>query len=660
VLNGLAAGERVIVPIADPIVPAWPWRRLLWAAVAVLALVAGARLVLVNELHSEASLLEITPAEPSAGQQITVTYHASGQLAKASTLRLRALYRRAGDREGWNGVPRIATALLKRESDRTYRADLRLPPDAAYATFAVEDEAGQVVDYRGSPQWELLVYAEGRPSYDALFQRAEAAAGIDLGAALESAVEATRLYPDRVEAWATRSTFEREAYGSDSFDSLRVVHGQRVQALDDQLRRTPVSADVIGAMYRYANAWNVENVAERWRQRALRDAPRSALAVQLRTFDILLGHENSPREVLRLLDDLYQEAGAVPPMLPSQAFGVAYELKDPAACVRWAERLIAIEPWQRGIMARRLLSFPSLRDTALAWIDGEIQRLSSPDDRYRPLFSSVPRYRGSVDSARSDLLGLKGQLLLGMGDIQEARAYLDSAVAQGWDVARFRAAATAHLAAGDTPGAAQLLARIAVDPAADDRRHADQEGSRLRGATAWAAERARALRDMMTETRREAEPRRLYDPVRVTGRLGDTVDLREALQGHVTVVAFWHPLCRTCVADLEGLSHLVARQPGAPRLAIVSRRPLEPADWDRLDAAGLAPLVTVDGKDEAMRAFGVWGTAGVFVVDARGVIQYRDRSLGDLARSIMALVPLPEVVAAQGRADTKAATADRP
>jgi len=381
--------------------------------------------------------------------------------------------------------------------------------------------------------------------------------------------------------------------------------------------------------------------------------------VQLRTIDILLGHEANPHERLRLLDSLYQDVGVVPAILPTEAFGVAYEAGDRDACLRWAERVIAIAPRQRATMARKLLSFPSLRDTVLAWIDGEIARLGAPDDGHRPLFSSRPRYRGAVDSARSDLLGVKGRVLLAMGETLEARAYLDSAVAQGWDVARFRAAATARLAAADTLGAAQLLARIAVDPAAHDRA-ADQTGRRLLGASAWAAEREHALSDMMSETRREAEPRRLFDPVRVTRRQGDTVDLREAFLGHVTVVAFWHPLCRTCLTGLEKLSGLVAGLPGPPRLAIVSRRPLEPADWARLDDAGIASFVTVDGKDEARQAFGFWGTAGVFVVDSRGVIQYRDTSLDDLARRIMTLVPLQGITAGNDGAEARVVTSERP
>jgi hypothetical protein len=208
-------------------------------------------------------------------------------------------------------------------------------------------------------------------------------------------------------------------------------------------------------------------------------------------------------------------------------------------------------------------------------------------------------------------------------------------------------------------GAARLLARIAVDPAADDTA-ADQTGRRLLGATAWAAERDRALADMMRETRREAEPRRLFDSVRVTRRLGDTVDLREELQGHVTVVAFWHPLCLTCLAGLEKVSRLLPGLPGAPEFVIVSRRPLGPADWARLDAAGVASFVTVDGKDEAMRAFGFWGTAGVFVVDPRGVIQYRETSLDDLARRIMTLVPMQNVVAGNDGVDARVVTSERP
>jgi len=649
VLHGLAVGEPVIVPVADPLLQVWPWRRLLWLGVGVVVIVGGVRLMLDNELQSEASVLEFTPTRPSAGEAIAITYHASGQLGSESTLRLRAQYRRAGDPPGGSETPQIRTALLTRRADRTYTARVQLPADAVYATFAVEDEAGAVVDQRRSMGWELLVYANGRPSFDALLQRIHEVVGSDLGEALETAMEATRLYPGRVEAWSVRGALELEAYGSDVYDSLRVVHAQQVYALDDRLGQTPVSADVIGTMYLYAVAWNVVDVVERWRQRALREAPRSPVAVQLRSIDILRAHEANLHERLRLLDSLYESVGAAHAILPTAAFAVAHEMGDADACLRWAQRLVAIEPWQRTVTARRLLAFPSLRDTVLAWIDGEIERVSMSDDRSRPLFSSRSRYRRSTESVRSDLWGLKGEVLLGMGDTVTGRAYLDSAVAQGWDIDRFRVTATVRLDAADTLGAAQLFARIAVDPAADDD-DADRQGRLLLGVPAWAAERARALSHMLRETRREAEPRGLFDTVRVTGRRGETIDLRATLQGHVTVVAFWNPPCLTCLAELEALGRLVAGLPGSPRLAIVSRRPLGPAEWDRLDGAGLAPFVTVDGEHEAMQAFGVWATAETLVVDPRGVIQYREPSLDDLPRCIMTLVPMQDGVAGDDRA----------
>jgi hypothetical protein len=657
VLHALAVGESVIVPVADPPVPVWPWRRLGWAGIAILVIGGGVRLVLGNRLYSEASVLELAPARPAAGDEITVTYHASGQLGSEAVLRLRAQYRRAGDRDE-DGTPRITTAPLGRRSDRTYEARVRLPAGVVYAAFAVEDEAGAVVDHRGSMGWELLVHADGRPSYEALRQRVEAAVGRDPGEALETAIEATRLYRDRVEAWAMRSSLEAQAYGPDAYDSLRAVHAQRVHAFDDQLGQTPVSADVIRAMYLYANAWKVVEVAERWRQRALREAPRSAIAAQLKAIAILREPAGHPRERLRLLDSLYDDVGTAPDILYTGAFALAHGMRDPDAALRWARRVIAIEPRQRKVKARQLLSFPSLSDTVLAWIDGEIERIDTPDDGHRPLSWSRPRYRRSVGSARLDLLGLKGRVLLGLGDTLAALAYLDSAVAQGWDIARFRTAAMARLAAADTLGAAQLLARIAVDPAAHDE-DADGLGRRLVNASVWAAERQRALSDMLRETRRETEPRVLFDAVRVTRRSGDTVDLRETLQGHVTVVAFWYPPCRTCLPELEELRDLVAGLPGAPRLAIVSRRPLGPADWAVLDDAGLGHVVRVDGENEALQAFGVWATSGIFVVDQRGVIQYHDVSVNEVPRCIMALVPTQDVVTAHGRTGARPVSPER-
>jgi len=642
VLRGLAAGERVIVPVADPAVPGLPWRRLLWAgAGALVVIIGGARLVLGNRLYSEASVLEFTPARPSAGAEVTVTYHASGQLASEAALRLRVQYREPGDR-GERAVRPIAAVPLLHRSGRTYEAHVRLPEGAVYAAFAVEDEAGAVVDLGGTMGWELLVHAGGRPSYDALHQRIEAATGRDMGEALETAIEATRLYAGSVEAWATRGALEAEAYGPAVYDSLRAAHAQQVRAFDQQLSPASVSADVMRAIYLYATAWNVADVAERWRERVLREAPRSAVAAQIKTIAILREPTNDARERLRRLDSLYDAVNSAPALLSARAFELAYEMKDPDASLRWARRVIAVEPGERMTMAHELLTFSALRDTVLAWVEGEIERLEVPDDRQRPLFWSRPRYQRSVGSARLDLLGLKGQALLALGHTLAALAYLDSAVTEGWNTARFQAAAAARLAAADTLGAARLLARIAVDPAARDE-DADRVGRRLLGAPMWTTEKERARSDMLRETRHEAEPRGLFDAIRVTQRSGDTVDLRETLTGHVTVVAFWYPPCRSCLPGLEELRDLVAELPGAPRLAIVSRRALEPADWLVLDDARLAPALLVDGEGEAMQAFRVWATGGLFVVDQRGVIQYHDVSMSEVPRCVRALVPTQTV-----------------
>lgn len=657
ILHALTAGEQVIVPVADPPAPVWPWQRLLTVGAGVLVvIIVGARLVLNNPLYSEASVLEFAPNRPSASEEVTVTYRASGQLGSATALRLRAQYREAGDR-GDTPVRPIATTPLQRQSDHTYEARVHLPTGVVYAAFAVEDEAGTVVDYRGPMGWELLVQAGGRPSYEALRQRIEAAMNRDPREALETAIDATRLYPSRVEAWAMRSALEAQAYGPAAYDSLLSVHTERVHAFDSRLSHTPVSADVMGAMYLYANEWKVMDVAERWRERALREVPRSAMAVQLETIDILRQLGVSARERLRRLDSLYDATGTAPTILATGAFSLAYAVKDPHASLRWARRVMAVEPGQAILKGRQLLTFPSLGDTVLAWVDGEIEQLDTVSDGHRPLYWTMPRYRRSVDSTRLDLLGVKGQALLGLGDTLAALAYLDSAVARGWDIARFRAAAAARLAAADTLGAAQLLARIAVDPAARDGQ-ADRSGYRLVSPPKWAAERDRALSDMLQETRREAEGNALFDTIGVTRRSGDTVDLRQALQGHVTVVAFWSP-CRTCLADLEELRDLVASLPGDPVLLIVSQGPLGPADWTSLEAMGLASRVVVDARHEAVRAFRVWKTEGVYVVDPRGVIQYHDVSLNDVPRCIMTLVPTQDVVMGHGRTEPRPVSAER-
>ncbi|HEX9728282.1 MAG TPA: hypothetical protein VGA37_07255 [Gemmatimonadales bacterium] len=637
VLQSVASGVPVIVPVADPVVAALPWRKAVWVGVGALVLVAGIRVVGVRNLESETSLLEFAPAGVPEGGTVSITYHATARFGSARSLKLRARYRRAGDPQYGYDIPQVDAATLTRTSGRTYRGNVALPDRVVYAAFAVEDDAGVVIDSRGVQGWEWLAQADGRPTSDALLQRVNEAFGRDPGAALDAAIELTGAFPERVEGWNTRTTLERAALGPDVSSRLRDGHVQRVRAFHAELQDSTIPASEIGAMYSYAKIWDVADIAEWWRRRVLRDTQGSALDFQLRLVDIYTARRDDPAKAAQETERLWDDIGSASGDALALAFGLALQLKQPQASLRWARRLLAAEPHRRLAVAEQLGTFSTLRDTVRTWLDEEAARLARPDDSRRPLYVATRRQDRAREDLRSGALALKGRLLLDAGDTVAAGAYLDSAAALGWDVANFTAAAQLRLARGDSVGAARLYALVAVDPGAGGA-EIEGLGRRLVGARQWEAEKVRALAQMVERTGREAEPRAVFDLVRVTDRDGMPLDLRARLAGPVTVVAFWVPLCKTCLTDLRDTYDLVTGFGPAARIAIVSQRALTEEDWNLLASDGLDGVAVVDAFGDATRAFSAWGAPATFVVDGRAVIQYRLTSADKLARQILTLV----------------------
>jgi hypothetical protein len=457
----------------------------------------------------------------------------------------------------------------------------------------------------------------------------------DLRVALETITEATERYPERIAAWNYRSAVERQALGASAYDSLRAEHLSRLQAFHDSLSQLPLEPETAASMVNYAIDWGVWEMANWWSERVAREEPLSAAAAQLRALEIVSSDTLDAAGVLHALEALWADVDLHQTTLAQRAYEFARDLKHASAMSQWAGRWLELEPWWRLDVIEDMIALPALHDAALAWLAREDERLRTPHPARRPLYLSAAAQRREDQRARRELLGLEGRILLARGEADSGLALIESATARGWDVALFRDAADARLAAGDVLGAVEMLARLEADPGHDDPGVAAR-GLALVADSEWDTAVRRATEHVIEETRREADPRSLPDSLRVTEPNGIARDLRDLCGGQVSVVAFFWPACRTCLADLHVLEQLT--QLARPvSVVLVSRSAVLPADLDLLRSEGISLPVVVDASRQLTAAFDSWGTPDYFVLDDRGVIRFSHATLSDIPRQILTL-----------------------
>lgn len=624
VLARRAAGERVILPAAEPQAP--PRRRRLLPAVAasLVLLVAAASLFLrAPELQADDSELRFLPAEPRAGATVTVEYRATAKLGGEDRLVLRARYRAAGEGRSNFQLPHRAVAELAKVGERVFRGSFRLPDSVVYAVFAVEDARGAKVDANGEA-WELLVHAaDGRPAMEALEQRREDASLRNERLAAGATRELARLYPENPWSLAQLFWLEQGEKSRAGADSVRLAHLPRMRALHRRLAAAHApSAEQMVGMLRYAGSLEDTAVERYWRERLLREHPASAGAVQERVFALADAHRGDRRRLLADYEKLWEEAGAASPQLVFSAYQAALAAGDPEPALRWGERMERHAPSLRLMVAHTLTRIPGTREEGMQRLRHELRRLAGARPEERMLTQTVDDQRASDRLTAGHFLGNLGQALIASGRTAAGLDTLDRAVEGRWDAALFRTIANTRLTTGDTAGAGPLLARIAADPSAPA---AFADSARLRlgrwfRPASWPARVDSAREEMRALVLRETVDRRLRGRVGLADAGGKPYRLEA--DGTETLVAFWS---RHCPPSLEQLGQLQAvsarlRAHGVRVVAVTEDGPSEETRrW--LAGKGFTFPVYHDVDGDAARAFENRGTPRYFVLDATGRIR---------------------------------------
>lgn len=647
ILEDRRSGARVILPVSDPAPKRERRRRVaLLAGLTMTVAVAVTVLLSVHGASADRSEMSFQPAEPVPGGTVHVVYHASSLFAGQPVLRLRARLR-ATDGQ----VRREVIARLVRQKGDVFRAAFELPQEVSYAAFAVETPDGTLVDSNGRRLWDLMTSdGAGKPTPSALEQRVEDVLGRDWSESLKTARRFTSLYADRPEGWRLRLALEREVTEPDARDSLLAEYRRRFERLDRELRSArSIRPGEVQAMYFLA--LSVGSAEERafWSDRLVKAMPDAPATLDLRLNQLVAAGADRPRALLKVADSIQRAAGTVPSSLAMRALNAALQVGDVNGVRAWTSRLRLETPEDVTQVVDEALQHPSMRQTALQQIDEYVEHLRSGVEARRPLDVSRPEQRRlDIRAAQSARAGI-GTLLLAQGRARAAADTLEHALLGGWNPDVFRTAAAARLEVGDTTSAITALAHVAVDPLttpafADTARR--EIGSRF-SAVGWARELAAARDDLIREIMVGAVNVPLPTGLTVMGDDARPVGLRSALEGRISLVAFWSRDVGSAVAALPMLRAVAARLAGLDvRTVLITKEPAS-RDFSEYAVRNKLPApVLHDPADAATRAFSRVGMPEFFLVDRGGRIRFRNVALDQVVRDagVLALLGPDQVV----------------
>lgn len=641
-------GERRILPVSDPAPRRRPSRVALAVAGSLVALAAAAALVVLTgrEAAAGASELRLPPEALSAARPLTAEFRAASALAGETRLRLRGRYRFAGDAPPRTHLGRPLAAELAREGPGRFRGPVRLPPGAVYAAFSLENLDGDDVDANGGRFWELLERDEvGQPTFRALQERMWAMSVIRWELALETAVEATTLYPDRIEGWFQRLFYEGLLEDREGRARLLAEHAERFAAFERQVAgaSAPTVAE-LAALVRYARSLGDVEAIGRWTERLEAVAPAHRLVVQERVGEIGRAHRDGPAVGLERLEAVWERAGPADETLLQKGFEAALALGDARATLAWADRIDRYVPrWSPGV-ALRLAERPTLRAEGMARLRRELRRLerAGPDDR--PLDLGRAEHRAEAREESAPLLAALGRVLLAEGDSAAAGDTLALAAERTWDPALFRELAAVRAAAGDDEAAVRLRALAAADPLSEAGERAALRlgpGPSI-GTEVWRDRLAEARLELQRRARSRSVSRPVPEGVRVMDAAGEERPLLDLLGGRPTLLAYWMhvpTVARRDGARLSGLSGRL-RDAGTRAVAVVGRERSPELDaFARDDVTGV--VVAFDDHAQAGASLELWGRTRYLVIDGSGRVRFRFRE-HELDRALRHLLLLAE------------------
>jgi thiol-disulfide isomerase/thioredoxin len=664
VLDARAAGARALLPTAEP-VPIRSRRLPLAAGAGVAAIIAVVYLFSIRNASagSRTGTLTFEPAAPQPGQMVRVTYEPNAPLARFDSVILRARFRRPVDDAYNDGMSQSRVGVMHRSGGR-FTLEFRLPDSVVFAVFAVESPGADIIDDKDQQLWDLVtVDQSGKPLFDALVQKQRDLMGRNWEEGLRTTRTLAALYPDDPEAGGMVPVFERWVLGEHIADSLLPGHRRRFAALQAAFgEKRELPAHVMAGMAHFAIALNDSVASHFWVSRlqtSFPDDPEVLFREENRLADQYIKTQKQPNGFYKVLETqpaYFQELESVwrrmEPThdrelqpLAQNALGHAMNARDTAHLRIWAGRSYRLArdvPGWSDYLGKELLQYPTLRDTAEAWLRNGVHILADGRDADRRLWATVSVQREMNRSAAQPMLASLGKALIEDGHLDAGLDTLRLAASYGWNPEVLRSVAQALIARGDTAAALQSYARVVADPGTPIALKDSIRSIVSRDGNAnWDLLVRNAAQEMRQSVLQRAAPRSLNGPFRVMTQSGTVRNLAEVVNNKVTVLMFWSPYCGFSLQplhDLDLLNDRLASQ-GAQVVTIVD----QPFSKDleqtlRVQRAGRLS-VFYDFRSDAHRAFSSFGTPDYYVLDSNGRVIFQHSSLEELPRQVAALLP---------------------
>ncbi len=646
VLQRRAAGERVILPTAGirPAERSRPTVR--GAAAAVLAIALGAfgtGLLTSGPAEAGSSRVMFTPDNLDLTSSKQVEYRTVGPLAAEPRVRLRGRYYQATDRISMGEGGSIVSTYLEPLDPGTFGGAIELPGSAVYARFRVEDPLGEYIDPSAASSEILARYADGKPKFEALWQRARFFEGTNETEAFESLRQLTEFYPERIEGWERLHYFQQAGLvkggSSDARDRLAAEHRGRLRGFLTSAAERRLTVSELGALVEYARRLDEADISERYSAELQRRAPRHPLAVRDRVSAAVELWGNDPRAQLSALEREWRLAPPPELLLPVAGLTAAVAIRDVESVGLWAERLTMTQPGSERMAARSISKIPELLPVAAEQLRKGLAGLDDPPDR--PIDLTVSEHEAERRRVRHLLLKELGLVLYRSGSLEAAFDTLARAAATGWDPRLFGEVAGLAEKLGRGDEALRYHALATSDPVTGEEYYA-RSVDRIEGLTDRAEWYARL--EEAESRQREDIYRRVLNLKPQTSTLrrtdGTTTELESVLGERATIAVIWSRFSPLSVELLRSLAAERDRLSGLGVEVIAIARDPEPDQLRAyVSAIGLdVPVFLEEGRDVALVGRSV---PALTILDGTATVVFRFLDLSEAMRAAFTLARDP-------------------
>ncbi len=598
-------------------------------------------------LNSQEKVATVLPSKPQVGDEITITYNPK---AKAATIR--------------DAKELTAEVLIYRDDDPvtrdlSYPVLIEIPMKQAGSvwkgSFKLEDPRSQLLilqfisgeqkDDNGENVWNVLVHdSKGKPVKGAYRSR-----GIllqyggymsfkhqkDLEQAQEAYLQEKELYPDN---WRAHTALWDIWLKEKKDDETKAKVRQELDRLYDQFKN---DQNVAVWFLKHFEQTDQQERVDKIREEMLKADPKGRLAHNKQQNAIY--REQDPTKRAELLEQFlkdFPKTGDELERFQNQLAGSWVQAKQYEKAVAILNQMANPDPMTFRSLTSQLLEKGERLEEAVAWAQKGIEMVKNADPTRKPSYWNTKVWKGNLEYQHGLLLDTYAQALAKLGRNSEALAVFQEAydITKGNNANINERVIESYVANGKFDKAIEIAETSIKKGKSNDKllAHYKAAYTKARGTEEGFDETLKAVSDL---AKKELKEKLLKDRVNkpaldftLQSLDGKAIALAD-LKGKVVVLDFWATWCGPCVASFPTLQKVYDKYKDHPNVAILAINSWENAKNEEERVQTVREFieknkytfpVLLDEKDKIIGRYGVEGIPTKFVIDKRGMIQFKD------------------------------------